>query len=188
MDTSRKESGVDRTDSTDRADGEDVAGPEFPSEIVLSRNPVAAIGPESGQGLHDLEVLVGAWKIEGRTVGSQSLAISGRTDTRWSRDGRTLEQRTLLVVGREEIPAIEIIRFDPGTQTFPAVIYTNGSTEAQQCLWRIRGDRLVHSAPAATFRGRFSANRRVIRGRWTPRDPTSSSPESAYTATLRRID
>lgn len=161
---------------------------DFPSGVSSSPVSFPAVEPDSARGLRDLEVLVGAWRIEGRSTGSPPISIGGRTDTRWSRDGRTLEQRTLLVVDRKEIPAIEIIRFDPATQTFPAVVYTDGSTEPQQCAWRISGDRLVHSVPEATFRGHLSADRRAIRGRWTPRDRSSSNAESSYAATLRRID
>jgi len=145
-------------------------------------------GRGGGDPLAALEPLIGRWTVRGRSVGADADNIAGESETVWSPDRSFLEQRTVLRIGEDEVHALEIIGHKPGSDDFPAWVFSSGSTEPLRYPWRIEGDVLTHAGLGATFTGRLSVDHRAIVGSWRPDDARTTAPGSAYDAAMTRID
>jgi len=146
------------------------------------------VGREGAKPLRALELLVGRWTIRGRSVGADEDNIAGESETVWSPDRSFLEQRTTLRIGEDEVHALEIIGHEPGSDVFPAWVFSAGAAEPLRYRWRIEGNLLIHAGLGATFTGQLSPDRRTIRGSWRPDDARTTAPGSAYDAVMTRVD
>jgi hypothetical protein len=68
--------------------------------------------------LKRLEKLVGIWDIKGRTVGSKEDDVTGRMTSEWPPGGFFLKQRGEINCSSSKVPSLEIIGYDPSSQTF----------------------------------------------------------------------
>src|SRR4029450_728831 len=62
----------------------------------------------------------GTWTMQGNLVGSDHKNIKGQTTFRWLPGGFFLEQRARIDFIGQPIDALELIGYDPGTDTFPS--------------------------------------------------------------------
>ena len=83
--------------------------------------------PQPDPALRRLERLVGRWSMEGDLVGSDEKSINGETSFRWLPGGFFLEQRAQIDFAGLQIDALELIGYDPESDTFPSTVYSNFS-------------------------------------------------------------
>jgi Protein of unknown function (DUF1579) len=76
--------------------------------------------PQPDPALRRLDRLVGRWSMEGSLVGSDEKNIRGETTFRWLLGGFFLEQRARIDFMGQQIDALELIGYDPATDTFPS--------------------------------------------------------------------
>ena len=83
----------------------------------MSENPDAPGLPEPDPALKRLDRMVGTWTMEGNLVGSVEKNIKGETTFRWLPGGFFLEQRAHIDFAGVEIDALELIGYDPESDT-----------------------------------------------------------------------
>jgi Protein of unknown function (DUF1579) len=81
--------------------------------------------PQPDPALRRLDRLVGRWTMEGNLVGSDEKNIKGETTFRWLPGGFFLEQRVQIDFMGLQIDSLELIGYDPETDTFPSTVFSN---------------------------------------------------------------
>jgi hypothetical protein len=113
--------------------------------------------PQPDPALRRLDRLVGRWSMEGKLVGSDEKNIRGETSFRWLPGGFFLEQRVHIDFMGLQIDGLELIGYDPETETFPSTVYSNFSTEPLPYKWDVQGDTVTitvsYGQLDATFTG-----------------------------------
>ncbi len=137
--------------------------------------------------------LVGSWKLTGRTLGSAEDNIFGETTIRPILDGAYLELRgRMRFKDTLDFESLEIVHYDVAGNLFPSAAYVNmsGGPGGAPVLyqWFVESDgTVIHRGAGATYRGRFSADDRVLAGGWRPDTKGAASDESAYDAVMTRL-
>jgi hypothetical protein len=129
------------------------------------------LGPDPALAV--LDRFVGEWVMEGSMLGSDETTIKGRASYRWLPGGFFLEQRVeLAFAGMVQVDSLELVGYDPQSQTFPSRVYSNMSPQALPYTWSIEGDdvtiTVVHGPLDATFHGRFNNGGDTFAGGWRP--------------------
>ena len=127
--------------------------------------------PQPDPALKRLDRLVGRWSMEGHLVGSNETNIRGETTFRWLPGGFFLEQRAQLDFMGLEIESLEVIGYDPETDTFPSTVFSNFSPSPLPYRWDVKGDNVaitVSYPPLdATFTGSWREDG-TFAGGWRP--------------------
>jgi hypothetical protein len=127
--------------------------------------------PEPDPALRRLDRLVGRWTMEGHLVGSDEKNIKGETAFRWLPGGFFLEQRARIDFMGQQVDALELIGYDPETDTFPSTVYSGFAPAPLPYRWDVQGDSVtitVSYPPLdATFTG-FWREDGTFAGGWRP--------------------
>ena len=128
--------------------------------------------PKPDPALKRLEKFIGTWEMKGRTLNSKEDNVYGRATFEWLPGGFFLQQRIELNFMGMELRSLELIRYDPETQTFPSDVYSNMSPIPLPYNWDVQGDTLkisVDYGPInAAFNGKFSEDGNSFSGGWRP--------------------
>jgi hypothetical protein len=128
--------------------------------------------PRPDPALERLDRFVGAWSMEGHLVGSHENNIKGQASYRWLPGGFFLEQRIHLDFMGLEIHSLELIGYDPETDTFPSTVYSNMAPTPLPYRWEVGADAVTISVSYgplnATFRGKFGQDGKSFSGGWRP--------------------
>lgn len=147
--------------------------------------------PQPDPALRRLDRLVGRWSMEGNLVGSNEKNIAGETTFRWLRGGFFLEQRVQIDFMGLQIESVEMIGYDPETDTFPSTVYSNFSPEPLPYRWDVRGDTLtitVSYGPLdATFTGSWREDG-TFGGGWRPNPGADETVNVAYDISGHRLE
>jgi len=148
-----------------------------------SHRPVA---PPPHQRLHNLDVLEGAWQLEGHDLDGGSL-FSGTVTRRWAPGGYFLVQR-MRIDGEDEEGA-EYIGYDYARDELRSMFFSAEGpgpfcSFALEYVWQVQGDSLTiwhgeRDSPAR-FLGTIDPTGDIIDGRW-------EWPGGGYHATSRRL-
>lgn len=146
--------------------------------------------PVPDPALERLERFVGTWALTGRTLGADQDNVSGTTTFEWLSGGFFFQQRITLDFAGLKIESLELIGYDPETDTFPSTVYSNLSPTPLPYRWEVGEDRLkitVSYGPIdATFNGAFSADGETFGGRWRPNRGADESINVPYDIDGRR--
>jgi hypothetical protein len=127
--------------------------------------------PLPNAALKRLDRLVGSWSMEGHLVGSDEKNIRGETTFRWVAGGFFLEQLVQIDFMGLQIDSVELIGYDPESDTFPSTVYSNFSPQPLPYRWDIRGDDVTiavsHGSLDATFSGSWREDG-TFSGGWRP--------------------
>ncbi len=137
--------------------------------------------PQPDPELRRLDRLVGRWSMEGNLVGSGETTIRGETSFRWLPSGFFLEQRAQLDFMGLQIDALELIRYDPDTKTFPSTVYSNFSPDPLPYKWDIQGDPVTITVSYGVLDGTSS-------GGWRPNPVADESVNVVYDIGGRRLE
>jgi hypothetical protein len=123
-------------------------------------------GPHAA--LKQLDRFVGSWTMTGRTLDSDVDNVHARTSFEWLPGGHFLVQRFEADFMGMEIQSLEVIGYDPATETFPSTVYANMAAVPLPYRWIIDGNELTIHAEAmgSTFRGRWNEDGTVFSGGW----------------------
>jgi hypothetical protein len=142
-----------------------------------------ATPPQPDPALKRLERLVGSWSMEGHLVGSDEKNIRGETTFRWVAGGFFLEQQVRLDFMGLEIDSVELIGYDPETDTFPSTVYSNFSPNPLPYRWDVKGDDVTiavsHGPLDSTFTGSWREDG-TFSGGWRPNAGADESVNIAY--------
>jgi hypothetical protein len=128
--------------------------------------------PMPDPALRKLDRYVGTWEMTGRTVGSDTDNVKGRTTFEWLPGGFFLQQRISLDFAGYQVEGLELIGYDPETGRFPSTVYSNGIGQPLPYWYEVDGDNLKIRTDTlgATFTGSWSEDGRKFAGGWRP-DP-----------------
>jgi len=135
--------------------------------------------------LKRLEKLVGTWEIRGRTPDAKEDNILGRMTCEWMPGGFFLTQRGEIHFGGSTIRTLEIIGYDPASDTFAASVYSDMSGAVLAYHWDVRGNTVTHWTATDKYTGTFSEDGRILSGGWKP---IASKGGMAYDAVMTRVD
>jgi len=128
--------------------------------------------PKPDPALKRLEKFIGAWEMRGRTLNSKEDNVIGRATFEWLPGGFFLQQRIDLNFMGMELHSLELVRYDPETQAFPSLVYSNMSPMPLPYKWDVQDDTLTISVAYgpidATFKGKFSKDGKSFSGGWRP--------------------
>ncbi len=146
--------------------------------------------PTPDPALKRLDRLVGTWEMKGRTLDSETENVRGRTTFSWLPGGFFLEQRVQIDFVGTKIEALELIGYDPETNTFPSTVYSGFSPVPLPYRWEVEENALkisVSYGPLdATFQGTFSEGRQVFGGGWRPNPGADETVNVPYDISARR--
>jgi hypothetical protein len=95
--------------------------------------------------------------MEGNLVGSDEKNIRGETTFRWLAGGFFLDQRVQIDFMGLQIDSLELIGYDPETDTFPSTVYSKFSPEPLPYRWDVQDDTVTitvsYGQLDATFTG-----------------------------------
>ena len=133
--------------------------------------------PAPDPALKKLDRYVGTWDMTGRTIGSDTDNVKGRTTFRWLPGGFFLEQRISLDFSGYQVEGLEIIGYDAATGRFPSTVYSNMVGIPLAYWYEVEGDKLKIRTDelAATFEGQWSKDGQKFSGGWRP-DPGKEGP------------
>jgi hypothetical protein len=147
--------------------------------------------PKPDPALKRLDRFVGSWSMEGHLVGSSESNIKGRTSYRWLPGGFFLEQRVELDFMGLKIDSLELIGYDPESETFPSTVYSNISPLPLPYRWEVDGDTVkisVSYGPIdATFTGAFGEDGQTFGGGWRPNPGADENVNVPYDISGRRL-
>jgi Protein of unknown function (DUF1579) len=153
----------------------------------MSENPNL---PQPDPALKRLDRLVGSWTMEGNLVGSDEKNIKGETTFRWLPGGFFLEQRVRIDFMGAQIDALELIGYDPETDTFPSTVYSNFSPQALPYRWTVQGDDVTitvsYGPMDATFTGSWREDG-TFSGGWRPNAGADETVNVPYDVSGSRV-
>ena len=147
--------------------------------------------PRPDPALKRLDRLVGRWTMEGHLVGSDENNIKGETSFRWLPGGFFLEQRARIDFMGMQIDSLELIRYDPETQTFPSTVYSNFSPEPLPYRWDVEGDTVTISVSYGPLDATFTGSWRedgTFAGGWRPNPGADENVNVPYDIGGHRVE
>ena len=139
--------------------------------------------PQPHPELERLNRFVGTWSMEGHLVGSDETTIRGETMFRWVAGGFFLEQNVKIDFGGLQIDSVELIGYDPETDTFPSTVYSNFSLEPLPYKWEVQGDEVTISVSYGPLDSTFTGAWRedgTFSGGWRPNPGADEAVNVAY--------
>jgi len=134
-----------------------------------------------------LEKLVGTWELKGRTLDSKEDNISGWSTFEWLPGGFFLQMSGEITFKGMRIQSVEIIAYDPTSQTFPANVYSDMSGTVLPYQWNVEGNIVTHWTEGSKYTGTFSEDGNTLAGGWRPDEGTEVTDGTAYDATMVRV-
>jgi hypothetical protein len=137
--------------------------------------------PTPDPALRKLDRYVGTWDMTGRTIGSDTDNVKGRTTFEWLPGGFFLQQRISLDFAGYQVEGLEIIGYDAATGRFPSTVYSNSFGEPLPYWYEVEGDKLKIRTDTlgATFEGRWSEDGKFSGG-WRPDPGREGAGNIAY--------
>lgn len=142
-------------------------------------------GAKPSPAMKRLERLVGTWHIKGRTPESNGNNILGRMTCEWMSGGFFLMQRGEIQFDGSTIESLEIIGYDPASDTFRASVYTNMTGAVLAYGWNVQVDTVTHWTEGNKYTGTFSKDGRTLSGGWRPEEGKQGI---TYDAIMTRVD
>lgn len=133
-----------------------------------------------------LEPLIGVWDIKGRTPGSDKDNITGQVIIEWLPSGHLMQQRGKYNFDGTEIHSLEIVGYDPESDSFPSYVYSNIDSVPLLYCWNIAGKTLSHWDATSKYTGEISDDGNTISGGWRPIEEKNSRPGETYDAVMIR--
>lgn len=144
---------------------------------------------EPHRALQRLQPLIGTWKLTGRTPGAESDDVRGTVVISWLAGGFFQEQRgtiEMLSTGFK-VEALEIIGYDPETDTFPSTVYSGLGGQPASYAWDVKGNVVTHWTKGFKYTGTFGSDGKTLTGGWRGEDGLTET-ESSYDAVMTRVE
>ncbi len=137
--------------------------------------------------LKRLEVLVGTWMLTGRTLTSKEDNITGKVTIEWLPGGFFLQQRGEIEMLGQKFQSLEIVGYDPISQTFPSTVYSSMNGTPASYEWDIQGDLVMHWTEGSKYTGQLSPDGNTLTGGWRPEFGVAENSGNTYDATMSRV-
>jgi hypothetical protein len=139
--------------------------------------------PQPDPALKRFDRFIGSWAMEGHLVDSDETNIRGTATYRWLPGGFFLEQHVQLDFIGLEIESLELIGYDPETDTFPSTVYSNLSPVPLPYRWDVQGDSVTITVSYGPLDSTFTGSWRedgTFSGGWRPNPGADETVNVAY--------
>lgn len=143
--------------------------------------------PVPDPALKRLESLVGIWELRGRTLDSKVDDLSGWTTFEWMPGGFFLKVSGEIEFRGFKVQSLEMVAYDPKSQTFPSSVYTNMSGAVLAYQWEVQGNLVTHWMETAKYTGTISEDGNTLSGGWRPIEGKEGAENVAYDAVMTRV-
>lgn len=151
------------------------------------KGPFPEQPPTPPAAMQRLEKLVGRWKLTGRPIGAQQDDVEGWAVFEWFPGGFFMEQRGEITFMGGTAQSMEIVGYDPATDTFPSTVYSSMDGTPLQYAWDVQGNVVTHWTKGAKYTGTFNEDFSVLEGGWRPEEGEEPNPGNNYDATMIRL-
>jgi hypothetical protein len=148
--------------------------------------PMQASGPDPA--LNWLERLVGTWRLSGRTLDVDEDNIHGWTTIEWLPGGFFLQLRGEIEFKGFKAQSLEIVGYDPASQTFPATVYSSMGGVPAAYYWDVQGDVVTHWTTGSKYTGTFNEDGTVLTGGWRAEEGNEGEEGATYDATMVKVN
>ena len=143
--------------------------------------------PVPDPALKRLESLVGTWELRGRTLDSKVDDLSGWTTFEWMPGGFFLKVSGEIEFRGFKVQSLEMVAYDPKSQTFPSSVYSNMSGAVLAYQWEVQGNLVTHWMETAKYTGTISEDGNTLSGGWRPIEGKEGAENVAYDAVMTRV-
>jgi len=165
--------------------------PEHEEEVAMAQddNAPAMQMPSPDPALRRLDKMIGTWNLQGHTLDTEDYNVSGRITFEWLPGGFFLKQTGVINFMGMDLEFTEIIRYDPATDTFPSLVYSNVAGQPLPYQYDVRDNDVTirtEFGGGATYRGKLSEDGNSMSGGWRPDEGTAGPGNVAYDLTGTR--
>ncbi len=146
--------------------------------------------PKPDPALKRLGKFIGTWSLKGRTLDSRTDNFSARTTFDWLPGGFFLRQTFEADFMGMKLQSLELIGYDPKTDTFPSLVYSNLSGAPIPYRYDVKGNTVTITTDlggGATMTGRTSEDGNTFSGGWRPDKGKENAGNIAYDFVGTRI-
>lgn len=139
--------------------------------------------PEPDPALKRLDGLVGTWSIKGHTLDSKVDNVSALTTFEWLSGGFFLKQSFEADFMGMKIQSLEVIYYDPESDTFPSLVYSNLAGVPIPYKYDVKGKNVTITtdlAGGAKMTGKISEEGNTFSGGWRPNPGKEGPGNVAY--------
>jgi hypothetical protein len=147
--------------------------------------------PQPDPALRRLDPLVGTWSIRGRTLGSDTDNVQARTAFDWLPGGFFLRQTFEADFAGMQIRSLELIGYDPSSDTFPSTVYSSLVGVPIPYRYDVRGRDVTITTGlggGATMTGRIGEDGDTFSGGWRPNPGVGDPGNVAYDFVATRVE
>lgn len=158
--------------------------------IISDNNTQLQQQPEPDPALKRLEGFVGTWSIKGHTLDSKVDNVSGRTTFEWLPGRFFLKQSFEADFMGMKIQSLELIGYDPASDTFPSLVYSNLAGIPIPYGYDVKGKSVTITTDlggGARMTGRISEDGNTFSGGWRPNPGKEDPGNVAYDFVGTRI-
>jgi hypothetical protein len=144
-------------------------------------------GPDPALGR--LDFFIGSWRITGRTLDSKGENVSGRATFEWLPGGFFLKQEFEAEFAGLPIKSLEIIWYDPASDTFPSTVYSNLFGAPIPYRYDVRDRKLMITTDlngGATMTATVAGDGDTYSGGWRPNPGAEESGNVPYDFVVTR--
>lgn len=127
------------------------------------------------------------WELTGRTLDSKEDNIKGWVKIEWMPGEFFLEQRGEIEMMGFTGQSLEVLGYDPSTNTFPSTVYSSLSGVPLPYGWDVQDDVVTHWTEGSKYTGTFSKDGNTLAGGWRPEPGVAEHAGNAYDATMKRV-
>lgn len=134
--------------------------------------------PQPDLALKRLELFVGTWEIKGRTLDSEVDNIFAQTTFEWLPGGFFLKQTFEADFRGMLIQSLELIGYDPASDTFPSTVFSNLVGMPLPYRYDVKGKDITITTAiggGAKMTGKVSEDGNTFSGGWRP-EPGREGP------------
>jgi hypothetical protein len=156
----------------------------------MTDDPTAQQPPQPAPALRRLDRFVGTWSMEGSLVGADDKGIRGETTFRWLPGGFFLEQHVQLDFMGLQIDSLELIGYDPETDTFPSTVFSNLAPAPLPYRYDVNGDDVIITVSYGPLDASFTGSWRedgTFSGGWRPNPGADETVNVPYDIGGRRL-
>ncbi len=150
-------------------------------------NSQAQQPPKPDPALKRLDVLIGTWDLKGHTLDSAEENITGSNTFEWLSGGFFLKSAGEINFKGVKLQSLEIIAYDPSTDTFPSSVYSSMGGDVLPYSWDVQGNTVTHSDASSRYTGTLSEDGMILSGGWRPKKGEEENPENSYDAVMTRV-
>jgi hypothetical protein len=146
--------------------------------------------PEPGSPLERFAPLIGKWTMVGRTFDSNEDNVSGWNVFEWLPGGLFLKSSGEMMFMGTKAYSMEVIAYDPATETFPSKVYSSMDGSVLTYGWDVQGNIVTHwdGTQQSKYTGTLSDDGKTLIGGWKANAGETEEPGNTYDVVMKKVE